>query len=283
MSSACLFRIIFVTAVIVFHVDAIQQVCQPAEDCIALLADGKPCPLFPNPSRPGPLDPQGFNLTLIRPDVFSYSDGIYFSFIIYRNGKLAVIDFPDFFSSIAPDGSYRLLTAIQSVLGQSTPRKIYMIYSHFHVDHVGRAASVRDFFKQSYKGATVRIVGTRETKNFLLRNRDDIPLPQIFASRRKPFIISFSPTLRLKLLVIGGHVKSDLLGYVPPSSDGVGIVNLVDIINPKEAPLPQFTIAMNFENSSLRNNSYSSSILTSLIQDMGLLVREKTWRIISTT
>ncbi|KAI0558532.1 Ribonuclease Z/Hydroxyacylglutathione hydrolase-like protein [Gracilaria domingensis] len=221
--------------------------CQPAAECIASLETGSSCSLFPNPNRPTPINSRGFNLTQIRKGVFSYSDAVYFSLIVYENRKLAIIDFPDIFSSIAPDGSYRLLSALQLVLGDSIPKHIFMIYSHFHVDHIGRAADVKHFLSERYPAVPIRIVATRETFNFLQRNRDDIPLPSIFVTRRRPITIILSRTLSLKLFILGGHTKEDIVGYISPSSDGGGIVSLVDIINPKEAPLPQFTIAMNFE------------------------------------
>ncbi|CAN8073073.1 unnamed protein product [Agarophyton chilense] len=221
--------------------------CKPADECIASLKAGKTCDLFPNPNRPVPLNVQGFNLTEIRKGVFSYSDGIYFSLVVYDNRKLAVIDFPDIFSSVAPDGSYRLLSALAMVIKDSIPKQIFMIYSHFHVDHIGRAADVNQFFSDTYGSVPLRIVGTRDTYSFLRRNRDDIPLPDLLVTRRKPVKLIFTRTLSLKLFILGGHTKEDIVGYIGPSSDGVGIVNLVDIINPKEAPLPQFTIAMNFE------------------------------------
>eukprot|EP00178_Gracilaria_changii_P016824 TRINITY_DN48237_c0_g1_i1.p1 TRINITY_DN48237_c0_g1~~TRINITY_DN48237_c0_g1_i1.p1 ORF type:complete len:371 (+),score=62.03 TRINITY_DN48237_c0_g1_i1:1-1113(+) len=226
---------------------ATSSTCKPAAECISLLDNGAPCPLFPNPNRPTPLNAQGFNLTRIRNGVFSYSDGVYFSLIVYQNRKLAIVDFPDIFSSVAPDGTYRLLTAIQMVVNNSTPSNIFMIYSHFHVDHIGRAADAHQFFLDSYSSVPLRIVGTKETLNFLRRNRDDIPMPNTFITRRRPLTIVFSRTLSLKLFILGGHTKHDIVAYIRPSSDGAGVVNLVDIINPKEAPLPQFTVAMNFE------------------------------------
>lgn len=221
--------------------------CPPAEQCISLLNQNKPCPLFPNPNRPSPLSPQGFNLTQLRPHVFSYTDGVYYSLIIYQNLHLVIFDFPDVLFSLAPDGSYRLLTAIQQVISNTIPKSAHLIYSHSHVDHIGRSGQVRTFLQTTFPKIKVAIVSTIETVNFLNRNRPDIPLPDIIIRKKTPLTIFISRTLSVKVFIIGGHTSEDLLGYIPASTDGEGIVNYVDVVNPKEAPLPDFTITANFE------------------------------------
>jgi hypothetical protein len=115
--------------------------CPAAEKCLANLeADvGASCSPFPVPLNvfPTPLRTQGYNLTQLRPGLFSYYDGAYFA-VLARNEKvLVVVDFPESLGTSKEDGSgTRITDAAEEVMDGNVPEAVYMIYSHSHLDHV---------------------------------------------------------------------------------------------------------------------------------------------------
>jgi hypothetical protein len=118
-----------------------SKLCPAANACLAALdADvGAPCEPFPVPAnaRPTGLRKQGYNLTELRPGLYSYYDGVYFT-VLARSDKVVVaVDFPESTGTIKSDGSgTRVTDAVEEIMHGDVPDTIYMIYSHPHSDHV---------------------------------------------------------------------------------------------------------------------------------------------------
>lgn len=219
-----------------------REICEPVRTCVRALRRGRECPLLPVPEAnlQGPLPAQGFELQEIRPGVFSYNDRVYFSMIIYRDDRLVLIDFPESSGSVTADGEYLVLTAAMQVLNGSIPMRIDMIYSHRHLDHIGRAGFVKDNVEELFPDAKIRIFGTRETVEFLSRpEMSRVPAPNVIVGRSGR-AIEIAPQLQLNLTIFGGHTRQDLVSLIPPSDEGVGVLHYVDMVTPNSAPFIDF-------------------------------------------
>lgn len=228
---------------------ASQPACRRVATCLPLLKAGKTCPLFR--MLPGtyanPPGPAGYVLTCFRKNVYHYSDDAYHALILYSKTTktLAVIDFPRSANSFAPDGSYRLTTAVAEVLREEKPLFVYMVYGHRHLDHMGGAGIFHGWVRERFPSATSRVWGTRETLRALRRRGpEDIPPPTEFVKETTEVVVG--PDLTIRLSVVGGHTRSDLLAYLPPTRVGKrdGIVHVADLVASGEAPFIQFALAM---------------------------------------
>lgn len=220
--------------------------CQAVETCLAALDASKECPLLPVPDRSPSisLGPEGFNITELRKGVYWYSDNAYNTLILYKAGRLALVDFPESNASVTPNGTYLLTTATLQVLKGEIPRRIDMIYGHRHTDHIGRAGTYKKFVDDTFPVSKLFIWGTKETKKFLLRiPNNDVPLPNVIVGKSGR-IVSIAPGLDLKLSIIGGHTNSDLIAYILPSADGPGVVHYVDVLWPGGAPFLNFALTI---------------------------------------
>lgn len=225
-----------------------QETCAHVTACLQQLESGGKCDLFPMPvgSLLSPIRPLGYNVTEIRPGVYSYNDGVYQSILIYSSEAkhLIAIDFPFSATSLNADGTYRLTNATIEILKDDSPERITMVYSHRHTDHIGEAMRYRTFINDNFVNAMVEIVGTQETVDFLTGNSDvDIPVPTLVLSEN-PTTVSVESGLSLELSVVAGHTNADVLSYIAPSGENKGIIYIVDIVSPRAAPDQDFGVTV---------------------------------------
>ncbi|KAK1869206.1 hypothetical protein I4F81_011687 [Pyropia yezoensis] len=232
--------------------------------CLDGLVPGGTCatPLpVPPASAPPPLrSPQGYNLTPLRPGVYSYYDGAYFSLLLRDGPALALVDFPDSAGSNVPDGSgTRLTGAITEVLGGDVPAHVAFVYSHPHFDHIGAASRVAAWLNTTYPHTPVTIYGTAEVTDLVVQSasRRAVAPTLVVAAPRTVLAVG---ALEVQLLMAGGHSASDLAVYIPPScggggrgngtysgdddSDGraPGILHHVDVVFPGWSPFANLAI-----------------------------------------
>lgn len=214
--------------------------CKAVRECLAK----QKCNILPIPktSLPSPISPAGYTLTEIRPGVYSWSDTVYLSLILFRNRRLTLVDFTNGASSFKQDGTYLLNVAVADLLKGETPERVDMVYSHRHIDHIGGAPAFFKYLKETFPSVTILIWGTSDVVSFLARNpKSRIPKPNVIVADAGRTIY-LSPNLRLELTIFGGHVTSDLVAHVLPSRDGPGIAHYVDVINPGFAPFLNFGV-----------------------------------------
>lgn len=211
--------------------------CPAVRKCLA----SEECTILPVPkaSLPSPIAPVGFNLTKLRSGVYSWTEGSYISLILYKNQHLALIDFP-IGPSTFRDGNYLLNVATAEVLNGERPKRVSMVYGHRHVDHIGGSPFFHRYVKQNFPSVPIFVWATKEVLTFLARNpKSQIPKPTVLVGEF-PRTVNLAPSLNVKLSVLGGHVSSDLVAHVLPSSDGPGIAHYVDVITPGFVPFIEF-------------------------------------------
>lgn len=225
--------------------------CESAlEECVAKIGNGESCDTLPLPEGAGPVEiraSEGYNLEEIRDGVYSVTEGVYFMLIIYRSGTLVVVDMPENDFIIRDDNGNRIgsriNSAIEEVLDGAVPKRIEMIYSHHHYDHIGTGSLVYDFLVATYPKASLRIWASEADAEVLATTTSGRAPPPT------DLITDGSKTLRLgrgfeiQMIEVGGHSAGDLLIYIPPLCEGEGIVFLVDVIFPGFAPFFSFALA----------------------------------------
>ena len=226
--------------------------CPHVTTCLQKLQSGQnQCDLFPMP--PGsilpPIRPRGYDVIQVRPGVHLYHDGVYQALLIYSKqaNHLVVIDFPRAATSLSPTGAYLLIDATKEILKGDFPKRVSMVYSHFHMDHSGQALTYKAFIHNSFPRVPVDVWGTRETVDFIKGNSAiNLPIPTKIIGND---VVAFNleSELRLELSVLGGHTNSDLLMYIPPSRSGRGVVYFVDIITPRSAPFINFGVTVDLK------------------------------------
>lgn len=197
----------------------------------------------PNAVIPPPLAAAGYNLTLLRQGVYSWTDGTYYTLILYKSRRLTLVDFPD---SSFRDGEYLLNNAVMDVLGAERPKRLDMVYGHRHIDHIGGASAFTAFVNRRFPGLTTFVWGTAETRRFLARNpASKIPKINVMVGKRGR-TVNLDDELNLKLTVLGGHTLEDLAAHVLPSRDGPGVLLIADFVVPGFAPFLDFSLTSDF-------------------------------------
>lgn len=222
-----------------------QTTCPAVRKCIAQLDAGGICPLLPVPavSFPEPLPAEGYRITKHRPHVFSVSDDLYSCMVIYNGGRLIMIDFPKTGSFFTSDNEYKLLLALERILNGRKVNKFFMIYTHRHIDHIGSAALVKNYVETKFPDlAFTTVLGTMEAKKALQAagERNAIPLPTKIIKRSGARLNAFS--VKLVLRVTAGHSSDDVVIHVEPSSEGMGVLHMVDYITPGRVPFIDFGV-----------------------------------------
>lgn len=250
--------------------DAPTAACTAAlATCLDTFVAGGSCaaPLpVPPRSMPPPLRPaQGYNLTPLRPGVYSYYDGAYFALLLRDGPALAVVDFPDSGGSNIPDGSgTRMTDAITEVLAGDTPRRVALIYSHPHYDHIGGAARVAAWLNTTYPDVPVTVYGTAEVTLLVERSASPRAVAPTLVVAAPRTVLTVGG-LEVQLLMAGGHSASDLAIYIPPTCGGgarngthggdddgdaaavataaaPGIIHHVDVVYPGWSPFENLAI-----------------------------------------
>lgn len=221
------------------------DLCPAVAECIEKLDNGQECDLLPVPraSLIPPILHGPFRLTLQRPGVWTYEDGAYVSLILYRKGRLALVDFPDSPNSNTPTGSMtRLTDATMQILNGSIPHRIDMVYSHDHYDHIGAATRFFRFARKTFPRAKILIWGTVETRRAIRESKSKrAVIPNIIVSRRGR-TLSLGGGLRIRMFIVGGHSGKDLVLHIPPHRGQKGIAMHVDVVYPGWVPFTNLGI-----------------------------------------
>eukprot|EP00448_Togula_jolla_P011580 CAMPEP_0170604320 /NCGR_PEP_ID=MMETSP0224-20130122/19359_1 /TAXON_ID=285029 /ORGANISM="Togula jolla, Strain CCCM 725" /LENGTH=361 /DNA_ID=CAMNT_0010929213 /DNA_START=42 /DNA_END=1124 /DNA_ORIENTATION=+ len=217
-----------------------KKLCEPVAHCILKLDQGKECELLPVPERSRlPLLPTGSNFTLtrLRSNIWSFSDGVYISLIIVqrRAERLTLIDVPE-------SSGLLLKTALEELLKGTKPKRIDIIYSHGHYDHIGGGMDFYQYAKEKYPGAETVIWGTAETRRFIEVSKSKrAPLPDVIIGKEGA-VLELRPRLHLHMTIVGGHMSEDLLVFIPRDGEQKAIAMLVDIIFPHWSPWPNLAL-----------------------------------------
>ena len=212
--------------------------------CLDAIDKDKRCPILPLPATmiPASVLSGSFKLDRLRPGVWSYFDGAYRSVIIYKRRRLILIDFPPFGN--LPKGGTLLANATMKILDGAVPRRVDMVYSHRHYDHIGGASRYYSFVRTKFPRTRILVWGTRETRKFILRTSSrPIPLPNVIVGKRGR-TVHISRELRLKLIIFGGHTNDDLVAYIRPFGRMKGIVHFVDVVSPGSVPFIDFSFTI---------------------------------------
>lgn len=217
--------------------------CPPVTECLTNLNRSMACKSLPLPksttSQLRALPPAGFVLTHVRPHVYSYSDGNYRAVIIYYKSRLVLIDFPNLQGSRAPDDQYLYISAIRQIVKKRAVHRVDMVYTHPHRDHIGGAKEVHRFLRRTYSPYKIYVWGSIETRRILIRENSPIPLPNIIIFY-KPRTIHLARDLNIRLVIIGGHTRSDLAAYIPRTRRSPGFIHFADLVTPNFVPFQSF-------------------------------------------
>lgn len=202
--------------------------------------------MIPGTYADPPPPEKGYVLTALRDAVFHYSDDAYHALIIFevKRRHLVLVDFPKSANSFGTDGSYRLVTAIKEVMSGVHPRRVDMVYSHRHLDHIGSARIVYRFIRTNFPSAWMRVLATPQAAQFLkLNEAANVPLPTTLVSHLG-VNVRLSPSLIVRLFPLSAHTNSDLVLHVLPTRHGSsdGVIHLVDVVSVGEVPFTAFTL-----------------------------------------
>ncbi|KAJ8901348.1 hypothetical protein NDN08_007194 [Rhodosorus marinus] len=211
--------------------------------CLKRIDKGKKCQGLPLPDNllpPVTVDAKGYNLTEYRKGVYSVGESQYFMMIVKTSSQLIVVDGPEGNFLIrdangVPIGT-TLTDAIKEIAGDTKFKRIKIIYSHQHYDHIGAVPFIYSYLETAYPKAQIKILAhSAILKPLINGDRPGFPLPTVLFDKKKVL------KLRRNLKVIikpqcGGHTPSDLIIHIPKTSGGVGVAYLVDVIFPRWAP-----------------------------------------------
>lgn len=227
------------------HVDAVSSgsvdrgLCRAVNECKKRLDLGKKCKIFPVPENAVvPAFPPGkFELQPLRKGVWVYNDGAYFSLILKMGERLALLDIPDSAASNKPDGSMtRLTDAAEQILNGTIPKRIDIVYSHAHFDHIGGSTRFYNYMRVKYPSALMFVWGTMEVRELIensVSKRAIIPNEIVGKTGRT---LSLGKGLDVKMMIVGGHTANDLVLYIPRYKKEAGIVFYVDVVFPGWSP-----------------------------------------------
>lgn len=227
--------------------------CPAVESC---LSGGDICSVLEVPKhelRPL-LSADEYTLTELRKGVYSFYEGVSYSQILIDRsaGRLAIVDFPRTPLSVFPsNGSSKLVHAIGVLIKQTTIRRVDLVYTHRHMDHIGGAAAIAQFIKTNLF-RTLRfpplVWGTKETRRFLRSTkalRMNMPQVNILIYSKVGRTMDFNDDIVMKMIVVTGHSHNDAITLIPRSRNGQkGIIHTVDYVRPGSVPFFNFALAI---------------------------------------
>ena len=166
---------------------------------------------------PPPIDPEkGYFVTEIKDGVYWLIDGFYQAAFFTTGEGVIAIDAP-------PSLGEKYLQAIAEVTDEPIS---YLIYSHYHKDHIGAA---------SIFPANVTIIAHEDTARHLAAKNDpDRPLPEIMFDDY--FTLTHGNQI-LELKHIGDfHSKGDIVVYAPEHK----VLTMIDFFHPGAGPFLGF-------------------------------------------
>lgn len=216
---------------------SVPPTCQAAlTQCLDRLDNGKVCEILPIPVRSllPQIPEEGFMLQRLRRDVWLYNDGNYNSIVIATSKRLVLIDFADSFSSNTNNGTRtRLTDAVDRVLGNRSPKRVDMIYSHAHFDHIGAAQRFFTYAKARFPDARFVIWGTEEVKNLIAASRTNRAVKPTVLIKHPGAVLRVRKSLHINMSILGGHSQEDLMINIPRVRKQPSILFVVDMVFPR--------------------------------------------------
>lgn len=238
---ALLLIFVFFDAQVHTHAQCVDAgLARAARTCSRRLSLGqRQCRLFPTPERSivRSLPPGEFRLSQLRKGVFLYDDSFYTSLILRMGRRLALLDIPESISLDGPDGNRTAFaSAAEQVLNGTIPKRIDIVYSHGHFDHIGGTTRFVAYMEERYPSASIFIWGT-STARVLIENSvtKRAIFPNVIVGRRGR-TLSLGEGLDVRMQIVGGHTASDLALYIPRFRDEPSILMHVDVVFPNWAP-----------------------------------------------
>lgn len=223
-----------------------ESTCSAVTDCLVMLDEGKDCDILPVPERAMvSVLPSGmeYELKRLRKGVYSFFDGGYYAlFIRSRGGKrITIVDVPE--TSMAGGKDSLFVKALDKFTKNGPkPSSFDIVYSHGHYDHIGGASEFYTVLSEKYPNAKVRIYGTHETLQFIQASSSKrAPEPDRMINEEGR-VLKLSNDLVLEMSLLGGHMESDLIIYVPKSNDEPSIAMHVDVVFPRWSPWPNLAL-----------------------------------------
>ena len=163
---------------------------------------------------------------------------------MYKNSHLAIIDFPETLSSVAPDGSYLLLRGIRQIVGDREVKWVEMIYSHRHRDHIGQARMTHEFLRAEYDGVGISVWSSDGTAAYLAtRPAGNHVLPDEIVAKTERIVNVGG--VQIKLSQLKGHTEDGLLALILSPKSGDGIAYYADLSTPGSVPFYGFGFTHN--------------------------------------
>lgn len=174
----------------------------------------------PIPARSAPsiaIDPaKGYAVLDLGAGFYVLNEGAYFSAVVHKNGKLLVID--------APEGNWgdNYVQAINEVATLTGGTVTHMLYSHFHLDHIGSAGKVKAAWPD------ITIVAHAATTELILKDADPRrPIPDA----------SFEKTYNWKLFgVVVEPIEVHCPGNIAIYSPDARVLMHIDVVFPRWMP-----------------------------------------------
>lgn len=215
------------------------ELCRAAKACSRRLSLGmKTCKIFPVPDESfvRPLPPGQFRLSPLRKGVWLYDDG-YMSLILKMGNRLAILDIPESSASGPPGSKRNMVTdATERVLNGTVPKRIDIVYSHGHYDHIGGTSKFIEYMTERYPSARILVWGTVEDRELIENSvTKRAVVPDIIVGKRGR-TLSLGNGLDVKILIVGGHTSTDRALYIPRHRKEPSILMHVDVVFPGWAP-----------------------------------------------
>lgn len=152
----------------------------------------------------------------------------------------------DFPRSFGRNGEYLLGNAVAEVVGKKPVRRVIMVYSHRHLDHIGSAGTFAQMVRSKYPTAWLAIWGTLDVRERLRRNKAKVPLPTRLI-RKGGVKLHLQYALTVRLRIIGGHSDTDVATHIVPAAGNPGVLHIPDLISVREAPFEAFTLTTDLQ------------------------------------
>lgn len=215
--------------------------CPAVKNCLARIDKGEPCGVLPVPSRAviAPLPPgQPFQLQKLRRGVWRINDIGYSSMILRHATHVTLLDVPDSSGGLnKADGSRtRLTDIVELVMNGTVPRKIDIVYSHAHFDHIGAARRIVQWVRWRYPSAKLRVFGGSSSIRLVRASISKRAVIPTHIVGRGGTTIWMAKHLRVRMKQLGGHAGADFALHIPRYGSEKAVLMYVDIVFPRWSP-----------------------------------------------
>ena len=255
--------------------DACEAALQARVDCYdsddyPISCDPLPIPAVGfGPNSPDPS--KGYFIQELRTDLHAVSEGSYFAMVGIanrskrmnrKNYELAIFDFPEG-GFVQRDETGQVIgnsftnavdEIVQEVYGLEPEevRKVQMVYSHGHMDHIGGATIMYNHILETYPKAVIEIIGSESVQEEFDERIDSewegsfsfrAPLPTTVIKNKK-VNMPIGRSLKYSLTPAYGHSgDKDLIVFFEASEGESAVMMFIDVIFPGWAPFFSFAIS----------------------------------------